>query len=54
MVGIWGQTVLIEPARDLVVVRLGYTQKDCPTSHIEPIAELFPADAVPDREQKRR
>jgi CubicO group peptidase (beta-lactamase class C family) len=54
MVGIWGQTVLIEPARDLVVVRLGYTQKDCPTSDVKPIAELFPADAAPDREFKGR
>jgi len=43
MVGLWGQKVIIDPARDLVVVRMGYTQKNCPTASIDPIVELFPA-----------
>ncbi|HRD28450.1 MAG TPA: serine hydrolase [Caulobacter sp.] len=40
------QKVRIEPARDLVIVRMGHTLKDCPSASIEPIAALFPKVAV--------
>lgn len=40
------QKVRIEPARDLVIVRMGHTLKDCPSASIEPIADLFPKIAV--------
>lgn len=36
------QTVRIEPARDLVIVRMGHTLTDCPSADIKPIADLFP------------
>jgi len=36
------QAVRIEPARDLVIVRMGHTLKDCPSADIKPIAKLFP------------